>query len=164
MRRYALPLIMLILAGALQGYLPSWMVIRGARPDFLMVVVIATSLTLDPLSGGILGFLGGIIHGSIVGEGVGSFIVSRTIIGFVAGSVTIRFFSDNPVVPVLAAGVLTFSGEALFLLANPVADLGSSLNVLLIKSLYNSLLTLIIFWFLRWMEVRRKIKMAEARL
>ena len=164
MRRYILPIVLLFLAGALQGNLPSWLVIKGARPDFLLVVLIAFSLTQDPLTGAVLGFFAGLIHGSIVGNSLGSFIVSRTIIGFAAGSVTIRLFSENPVVPVLAAGALTFVGEALFLLANPAPNLLASFNIIVFKSLYNSFFTLIAYWLLRWMEVRHKIKLATARL
>lgn len=164
MQRYILPIVMLFLAGALQGNLPHWLMIKGARPDFLLITLISFSLMQDPLLGTVLGFLAGLIHGSIVGISLGSFIVSRTVIGFAAGSVTIRLFSENPIVPVLAAGGLTFVGEALFLLVNPTPDLLASLNVVLFKSLYNSLLTLIVFWFLRWLELRRKIRLATARL
>jgi len=35
---------------------------------------------------------------------------------------------------------------------------------MLAKSLYNSLFTLIAYWFLRWIDLRRKIKAAAARL
>lgn len=164
MQRYLLPVGMLVLAAALQGNLPAWLVLKGARPDLPLVVLIATALSLDPLSGAALGFIAGLIHGSIVGASLGSFIVSRTIIGFAAGSVTIRLFSENPVVPVLSAGGLTLLGEVIFLLANPVPSLAASLKIILAKSLYNSLLTLVVYWILRWIEVRRKIKMAAARL
>jgi len=155
---------MLILAGALQSNIPSWMVIKDARPDFILVVLISISLTLDPGTGAVLGFIAGLIHGSIVGISLGSFIASRTIIGFAAGSVTIRLFSENPIVPVLAAGGLTFAGEIVFLLTNPANDFLASISIVLCKSLYNSLLTLILFWFIRWMQIRQKIKKAAARL
>lgn len=155
---------MLILAGALQSNIPSWMALKGARPDFILVVLISISLTLDPGAGAVLGFLAGLIHGSIVGISLGSFIASRTIIGFTAGSVTIRLFSENPIVPVLAAGGLTFAGEIVFLLTNPANDFFASISVVLFKTLYNSLLTLILFWFIRWMQIRQKIKKAAARL
>jgi rod shape-determining protein MreD len=164
MQRYILPIVMLILAGALQGNVPFWLTFKGVRPDFLLVVLVSTSLTLDPLAGGVIGFMAGCIHGTIAGSSLGSFIVSRTIIGFLSGLVTVRFFSDNPLVPVIAAGGLTFLGEAVFLLASPVPDLTAVLNTVLIKSLCNSFLTLIVFWVLRWVEVHRKIKKAEARL
>ena len=59
---------------------------------------------------------------------------------------------------------MTFVGEFMFLLANPTPDLLGAINTILAKSLYDSLLTIIVFWFLRWIEVRRKIKMASARL
>jgi len=164
MRRYALPIAVILIAGALQGNLPAWLVFKGARPDVVLVALIAMALTLDPLSGAIIGFVAGTVHGTIVGYSLGSFIISRTIIGFLAGSVTFRLFTENPVVPVLCAGGLTFLGEAVFLLANPMPDLLAVLNIVLAKSLYSSLLTLLAFWFLRWIEVRRKIKKAEARL
>ena len=164
MQRCLLPVILLLIAAAIQGNLPSWLTLKGGQPDLILVVLIAFALLLDPLSGALLGFLAGMLHGSVVGYSLGSFIVSRTIIGFAAGSVTIRLFSENPVVPVLAAGGLTFCGEAVFLLANPTHDLLSSLNIILAKSLFNSLLTLIVYWLLRWIEVRRKIKLASARL
>lgn len=155
---------MLVFAGALQGNIPSWMVIKGARPDLILVVLITIALGLDPGAGAVLGFLAGLIHGSIVGVSLGSFIASCTIIGFAAGFVTIRMFSENPIVPVIVAGVLTFAGEIMFLLTNPVAGFLVSLNIVLFKTLYNSLLTLILFWVIRWIQIRRKIKMAAARL
>lgn len=164
MQKYVFPVLMLVLAGTLQGNIPAWMVIKGARPDLILVVLIAMSLELDPGAGAVLGFLAGLIHGSLVGISIGSFIASRTIIGFAAGFVTIRMFSENPLVPVVAAGALTFVGEVMFLLANPVTGFFASINVVLFKALYNSLLTLFLFWFIRWMHIRRKIKMAAARL
>jgi rod shape-determining protein MreD len=162
--RYVLPGILLFIAGALQGNMPMWLSIKGARPDLILVVLIATALTMDSFAGSVLGFLAGLIHGSIVEQSLGSFIVSRTIVGFAAGMVTVRLFSENPMVPVVAAGGLTFVGEGIFLLANPAPDLAASVTVVFWKSLFNSSLTLIAYWLLRWIEIRRKIKMANARI
>ncbi len=63
-----------------------------------------------------LGFIAGLMHGSLVGFSLGSFIVTRTITGFLAGLVTTRLFSENPLVPALSAVWLTVVCEALFLL------------------------------------------------
>ncbi len=164
MQRYLLPSLLILLAAAIQGNLPDWLIIKGGQPDLILVALIATALTLDPATGAVLGFVAGLVHGAITGESLGSFIVTRTIIGYAAGSLTVRLFSDNPVVPVLAAGGLTFAGEFIFLLANPTPDLIGGVNMILAKSLYDSLLTIFVFWFLRWTEIRRKIKMASARL
>lgn len=164
MRNYILPMLLILLAAGLQGNLPEWMLIKGGQPDLILVALIATALMLDPTTGAVLGFFAGLVQGSIVSDSLGSFIVTRTIIGYAAGTLTVRMFSDNPVVPVIAAGGLTFVGEFIFLLANPTPNLIGAINTILAKSLYDSLLTIIVFWFLRWMEVRRKIKMASARL
>lgn len=164
MRQCVLPFVLILFAAALQGNLPEWLIFKGGQPDLILVVLIATALTLDPVAGAVLGFLAGLVHGSIAGVSLGSFIVTRTIIGYAAGSMTVRLFSDNPVVPVVAAGGLTFVGEFIFLLANPTPDLIGGINTILAKSLYDSLLTIIVFWFFKWLQVRKKIKMASARL
>ncbi len=164
MLRYVMPTLLLLVAGALQGNMPEWMMFKGARPDLLLVVVIALSLTFDPLSGAIIGFFAGLIHGSIVGVHLGSYIVSRAVIGFAAGSMTVRLFSDNALVPVVAAGGLTFAGELLFLIFNPIPNFVGSIKVLLAESLYNSLLALLTYWIIRRVQLARKIRMAAARL
>jgi rod shape-determining protein MreD len=164
MRRFILPIIVLFAAAGIQGNIPSWMTVAGAKPDFILIALIASALTLDPPSGAVLGFAAGLIHGAVVGESLGSFIASRTIIGFLAGMVTIRLFSENPLVPVLAAGGLTFIGEGLFMLANPKSDLAGSIISILITSLFNAVLTLAAFWLIKSFEVRSKIKRASARL
>lgn len=163
MQRFLIPAGLLILAGTLQGN-AGWLSIHGARPDFLLVVLIATALMLDPFEGAIMGFAAGFIHGSIVGISLGSFIISRTLIGFIAGTVTVRLFSENPLVPMLGAGGLTFLSEAVFLLSNPTGGFLVVMNKILMTSLYNSVLTMIAFWILRRFEVHKKVKQAAARV
>lgn len=164
MRRLVLPIIVLFAAAGVQGNIPSWLTINGAKPDFILIALIASALMLDPPYGAVLGFAAGLIHGAVVGESLGSFIASRTIIGFLAGMTTVRLFSENPLVPVLAAGGLTFIGEGMFMLANPRGDLADSIIKILITSLFNAVLTLAAFWLVRGFEIRSKIKRASARL
>ncbi len=92
MRRLIISVFVLFAAAGIQGNIPGWMTIAGAKPDFILIALIAAALTLDPPSGAVLGFVAGIIHGSVVGESLGSFIASRTIIGFLAGMAKVRLF------------------------------------------------------------------------
>lgn len=158
------PVLMLAAGGAIQGNMPGWLAINGVHPDILLAILIATSLTLDPLAGAILGFIAGLIHGSIVGVSLGSFIISRTVIGFASGYVTNRMFSENPIVPTLAAGGLTLVAESLFLLANPSTDIVTSIHAVLAKSLLNSLITILAYWLIKWVELRKILKLVQARL
>lgn len=164
MQRFLILAGMLILAGALQGNTPSWLMWRGAQPDFLLVVLIATALMLDPLAGAVMGFVAGLMQGSMVGFSIGSFIVSRTLIGFVAGTITLRLFSENPMVPMIAAVGLTFLSEAVFLLTSPTGGFIAAVDKILITSLYNGLLTAVAFWILRKFEIHKKVKHIESRL
>lgn len=162
--RYIWPVIALVLVAGLQGNLPRGISIMGGRPDLILVVLISYSLAADPVFGTGLGFIAGLIHGSFVGFSLGSFIVTRVITGFLAGIVTTRLFSDNPFVPVLSAIWLTVVCEILFLLGNPPPSLGLALRKVIGECIANGIATLFVYYLIRHLETRRKIKLANARL
>jgi len=164
MRKYAAPIISFLVAAGIQGNLPAGMSLMGARPDLVLVVLIAYSLAADPLAGAALGFAAGLVHGSAVGLSVGSFVVTRTLTGFLAGLATTRLFTDNPVVPVFSTAWLTAVCEGLFLVANPRVPLGHAGRVVLGECVYNAGLALLLYCFLRMLETRRKIRLANARI
>ena len=163
MIRYLWPVIGLVIAAGLQGNYPSSLTILGAKPDLILVVLIACSLAADPVFGGTLGFIAGLINGSMVGLSLGSFIVSRTMTGALAGFLTTKIFSDNPIVPMVSAGWITMACEAVFLLANPRPLLGVVIRLVLGKCIYNAIFTLVLYWILRHFDTNRKIKLAIAR-
>lgn len=164
MKDYLWPVVSLIIAAGLQGNLPSAVSLWGAKPDLILVVLIAYSLAADLNFGAMLGFIAGLIHGSAVGMAMGSFIVTRTITGFLAGLVTTRMFSENPIVPVISAVWLTLVTEGLFLLANPRSGLGLIAPQIAGECVLNALLTLLLYWTMRRLETRRKLKLVNARL
>lgn len=162
--RYFWPVVALIAAAGLQGNLPSAISIWGEPPDLVLVVLISYSLAADPAFGAGLGFVAGLLHGSLVGFSLGSFIVTRTITGFLAGLVTTRLFSENPLVPALSAVWLTVVCEALFLLSNPRPDIAIALRKVTGECISNAILTLFVYYALRGLNTRRKIKLANARI
>lgn len=162
--RYVWPVITLIVAAGLQGNLPPAVSIMGAKPDLILVVLVSYSLAADPVFGAGLGFIAGLIHGSFVGLSLGSFIVTRTITGFLAGLVNKRVFSENPFVPVLSAIWLTVVCEGLFLLGNPPRDLGLAVRKLIGECIANGIATLLVYYLFSYLETGRKIKLANARM
>ncbi len=144
--------------------LPSTVKILGAKPDLALVVLIAYALAADPTFGAILGFVSGLIYGSAVGVSLGSFIVTRTITGFLAGLLTTRVFSENPVVPMFSAAWLTLVNELMFLLINPRLAPAIAFRTILGECLFNSLLALLLYWLLKYVETRRKIRLVNARI
>lgn len=162
--KYLWPAVALILAAGLQGNLPPIMSIWGARPDLILVVLVCYSLAAEPAFGAGLGFMAGLIHGSTVGMCLGSFIVTRTITGFLAGLVTTRLFSTNPFVPVLSAVWLTVVCETLFLLGNPLPGLAPAVRKLAGEVIANGLSTFVLYLAMKHLETRRKIRLANARI
>jgi len=153
----------LVLAAAAQGLYPSSLSAYGVRPDLILVVLIWASLRADPVEGAFLGFFAGLLHGSLVGMKLGTFVATRTIVGCLAGSVTIRLFGENPLVPVVSALALTAVADVLFLLLSPVAGLLSSLRLILIEAGYNAVLVLILTFVSAQLELRRRIRLAQSR-
>lgn len=162
--RYLWPIVTLIAAAGLQGNLPSAISIWGAKPDLILVVLVSYSLAADPVFGASLGFVAGLLHGCYSGMSLGSFIVTRTITGFLAGLVTTRLFSGNPLVPALSAIWLTVVCEVLFLIGNPPQSLGLGIRKVAGECLNNAIFTLFVYFALRHLDTRRKIKLANARL
>lgn len=162
--RYVGPIVVLIAAAGLQGNLPPAVSILGAKPDVVLVVLVSYSLAASPEFGAFLGFVAGLLHGSLVGFSLGSFIVTRTITGFLASFVTTRLFSENPLVPVLSAVWLTTVCEALFLLFNPRPEIAIAFRKVIGECISNAILTLVVFYVLRSLDTRRKIKLANARI
>lgn len=162
--KYVWPVISLFVAAALQANLPGFISLWGAKPDLVLVVLIAYSLADDLEFGAALGFIAGLIQGSAVGLAMGSFIVTRTITGFLAGLVTTRLFSDNPIVPMLSAMWLTLVAEGMFLLANPRAGFALTTRKLGGECVLNALLTLLLYLTMRHIEGRRKIRLVNARI
>ena len=161
---YVWPVICILAAAGIQGNLPSWMTIFGAKPDLVLVVLISYSLAADPEFGAGLGFIAGLVQGSIIGISMASFVITRTVTGFLAGLVNTRLFGENPLVPVISAGWLTLACEFLFLLANPRPVFFVAARTVLGECIYNSILTIFVYLILRQFENNRKIKLANARL
>ena len=164
MRKYVWPIIAILGAVAMQGSLPRWLSVFGGRPDLVLVVLVAFALASEPEFGATLGFIAGLGHSAVVGASMGSFIVTRTITGVLAGLVNTRLFRDNPIVPTVAAVWLTAVCEGLFLLANPRPYLMSAVKVVLGECILNALLTLLLCLVLRQFETRRRIRLADARI
>ncbi len=165
MKRYLWPVFILIIAAGVQGNLPPWLSLLGGKPNLFLVVLIAYALAEDPAFGAGLGFVAGLIEGSLVGLSMGSFIVTRTVTGFFAGLTTTRLFGDNPLVPIFSATWLTFICEGVFLLLNPrVVDFIIGLKIILGECVLNALLCFLLYILMGYFQTRKKIKLANSRI
>lgn len=136
----------IVLLAAAQGSFAHRMAIAGVKPDLLIICTVIVGLRLGPIAGTLAGALAGLAHASMAGFGLGSFVFSRTMTGYLSGSARARVFCDNPAAPLIGAAIGTLAAELLFIVFNPPPRLAAWLAPLPLIALYNGLLALPISW------------------
>ena len=139
----------IIIFGAAQGELAHKLSIGEISPDFLIVAVVAIGLLLGPIAGILAGALAGLTHASVVGMGMGTFLLSRAIVGYFAGLTKSHVFQDNPIVPFIGGVVGTLVAESVFVLFSPPVRLAAWIAPLPLIAIYNGILTIFILRALR---------------
>jgi rod shape-determining protein MreD len=99
-----------LLAVLLQGTLLHDLTLRGAHASPLTVLIVWTGLRCGVVTGGWLGLLGGLFEDALGGGGVQ--VLGATLVGYLAGLLSNRFFSDSlPVfLSAVAVGTVVRSG------------------------------------------------------
>lgn len=162
MKRYILPIIALLIAAGLQSNWPSSWDLLGAKPDFVLVMLIVFSLENEPNYGVGLGFCAGLIMGASVGSSIGSFLVSRILTGFGAGLTNKRLFSKNPIVIILSTVALTIICEVIFLMANPRPFM-YIVRIITGEAVYNGIAAWLINIIMTQAEQNKKDRLFNAR-
>ncbi|MFZ5942740.1 MAG: rod shape-determining protein MreD [Bacillota bacterium] len=95
----------------LQSTLFNEMIIAGAKPDLILVIVILFALFNGPKQGAAAGFGLGLLEDLFNAKFLGLNAVSKLVIGFLLGFLEKRIFKDNFLVPVfsLFLGSLIYS-------------------------------------------------------
>ena len=109
----------LFIAAALQSVVFGRLGLWGAHPDLILTFALVAALMTDSRVGCLTGFAAGLVTASVVGETVGTFLVSRTIAGFAAGVPTGRLYRGK--IGIVLAGVFFCSliAETVYALAAP---------------------------------------------
>lgn len=144
-------LVLLVAAAVLQSTLAPRVFVLGGQPDFVFTVIIAGALLADAGLGALFGLAGGLLTAALVGETVGTFLVSRTLAGFVAGAVGARLFRGNIFVVIAGVVLASLVAEGVYVLSAPgvAARPAGGLQAALIGTLWNALLALPVSALLR---------------
>jgi hypothetical protein len=144
--------VVLFAAALLQcAYADSWSV-WGARPDFLLTTTLVGAMFCSESGAAALGFFGGLLHAALAAPphaGFGSVIVSRTLVCFAVGWLEEQMFRDSLVVALAVAFVGSAAAECLFFLFYPQHNVLHWARLLLLTSLYNTLLAAPIYFAIR---------------
>lgn len=99
--RFSLLLLAGIIAVVAQATLLHGVSLRGAHVSLVTVLVVWTGLRCGVVTGGWLGLICGLLEDALGGGGVN--VLSTALVGFFAGMLSNRFFSDS--LPVFAAAI-----------------------------------------------------------
>lgn len=145
-----LKLVVLILfATAVQAVFAHHLRLRGVQPDFNKVVLICIAVNTSVHVATAYGFLCGGLMGSVAGMSVGSYLISRMMLGALLGLLELRVFRHNPVVLIFSALTGSMLCEAVFFLFSPQQNVGRWVSLSLGESLYNLVFVVPVYAWVR---------------
>lgn len=154
--RIAVALAAITVALALQTTL-SGLVFRGtAALDLVLIVVIYVALTSGPVTGLVVGTVGGLIQDALSSGVIGIGGLAKTIVGFGAGVIGTQFIVTAPIPRFLVYVAGTVLHEAVFMGLYTALDLRqfpSPIPAVLAQALGNGFLGVVGFRIIEWVPV-----------
>jgi rod shape-determining protein MreD len=152
---HILKIIFLILVSVtLQITLVTRISMFGSSPDLPLALIVSVALFKGPLHGELVGFASGSLCDLFSGGPLGIQSFSRVVVGYCAGFVRGRLYSDNSVtqlasgfVATLAANIIA-SAHLSLLFADP-QFLRIRFPGLILAAISNSILVIAVFWVLK---------------
>lgn len=146
---YLVSLLLLLVCVAAQSTWAPWLRLRGQVPELALAAVLSIGLTTGGLNGLVAGFLGAYLWASVTGVPIGNLFISYMTLGFLAGMMRGRMFSDRLLLAtiVVAAGVLV--AAIIGLLIAPPPSPQAWISAILARALFSGLLTLPIYSLMR---------------
>lgn len=128
---------LMLFATALQGAVAHRLRIWGVQPDFNKVVLLGIAVNTSAHVATAYGFMAGWLMGSVVGMSVGSYLISRMVLGASLGLLELRVFRHNPIVLILSALAGGMLCEAVFFLFSPQQNVPRWVYQATGESIYN---------------------------
>ena len=141
--------IALMLAVLLQARMASSITVWLARPDFVTVTIVCLALLTGFRRATIGGLCGGFLFAALCGANFGSFMVSRSVAGGLLGKLPRSVQRDNAYVPTIAVFIGTIVAEVVYFIMSPASPVGWWTKMLLAQAVYNTIITLPVYWLLQ---------------
>ena len=144
----------IVTALLLQSTVFAQVKLLGVRPELMYVVTILMAIIEGPSEGAIVGFAGGMAQDFLLDQPKGITALTLTLLGYAIGLARQYIVSPSPLLPTILVAVGTFAGVIFyeivsFLLGQMDDPLMFSLRVALLTSLYNAILTPLVYPVLR---------------
>lgn len=155
-RQILLVAFLIWIAAILQGRVAHAVSIRGAQPDFPLVVLSGSAILVGSVRGSLLGFWTGLLAAVSVPAAYGSLFASRIVAGAAAGSLGSNLIRANLLVPPIVTLAANLTAELVCTLIAPSLAIHHPRRWLLqtgSEILYNTLLALPVYFLLRFLRV-----------
>ena len=155
-------LVLLTMVGLLlQSTVFNCLTIAGAKPDFVLILIIFYSIILGYKKGTAAGFILGLLEDIYLGRFIGMNALVKGLTAFVAGWFTRGAFTDNLFVPIITTFLSTLFSGFIFLALGKIAGLQWALSLWIWKSvpaaIYNTCLVPFLYtWFYYWLMKNEK--------
>ena len=140
----------------------------GAKPELLLLIVVALGMSEGPMFGATAGFVMGLSTDLVLQLPAGVSALTFTIIGYVVGRARAQVPSPGAWLPMIMVSISTFIGLMFYAGFNrALGEHFGALSVVraaLLASLYNCLLTPFVFPIVRALALRLRPHASEAGL
>jgi rod shape-determining protein MreD len=144
--------IFLIFATVLQGIVAHAIMIKGAEPDFTLIVLACGATLIGGNYSVALAVWAGLLDASMLAQYIGSYLASRTLAGAFAGGLKSSVIRDSLVVPPLIVFLTTAVAHLIFAAMVPHAWLHRAhqwSHEVLGQIIYNTILSYPVYFLLR---------------
>ncbi|MEI6500703.1 MAG: hypothetical protein WCP21_06705 [Armatimonadota bacterium] len=144
-------LLLLVCVSAQSAWAP-WLRMRGQVPELALAAALSIGLTTGGFGGLLAGFLGAFMWASVSGLPMGNLFVSYMTLGFLAGAMRGRMFSDRLLLAMIvsAAGVIIAGVVNLLLAPPPIPQ--AWISAVLARAMFTALLTVPLYSLMRYLS------------
>ena len=123
----------------------------SAQPSLSLTVLLTSALFVNAETGAWLGFLAGVLEASYSPRFVGSYIVTRTLAGFLVGMLEERIFRDSVFVAIATVFIGTIGVDTVFFAFAPQRQALIWFKLSILQAVYNAVLAIFVYAILkRW--------------
>lgn len=144
--------LLLLVCVAAQSTWAPWLRLRGQVPELALVAVLSIGLTTGSFGGLLAGFLAAFLWASASGLPVGNLFVSYMGLGFLAGAMRGRMFSDRILLAMIVVAVGVIIAAVVGLLLAPPASPQSWVSAVFFRALFSALLTVLVYPLMRYLS------------
>ena len=148
--RFVIISVLLLISTIIQTNIIGYIRMFGITPNLFIVIITGFALLGGPVEGAAVGFAAGFIQDVIIGNAIGGYSLIGMYVGLAVGIFNKRFVKDSLFVAIPFVFLTTVVYEIIFYLfsfywrgENEI--LFATKNIILPESIYNSIITIIMF-------------------